>query len=69
MTSLPEGAGGKDLPEACRENLNDWKNAAMAGRVPLSAGIDIFTGFMPWTACLETASAFFRDMLALPKNR
>ena len=31
---LPEGAGGRDLPEGCREGLNDWKKVGYGGPCP-----------------------------------
>jgi len=31
---LPEGAGGKDLPEGSREGLNDWKKLGYGGPCP-----------------------------------
>jgi Raf kinase inhibitor-like YbhB/YbcL family protein len=31
---LPEGAGGRDLPEGCREGLNDWKRVGNGGPCP-----------------------------------
>jgi Raf kinase inhibitor-like YbhB/YbcL family protein len=43
-SQLPEGAGGKDLPEGCREGLNDWKKSATAGHALLSAGIGTSSG-------------------------
>jgi Raf kinase inhibitor-like YbhB/YbcL family protein len=33
-SSLPEGAGGKDLPEGCHEGLNDWKKLGYGGPCP-----------------------------------
>ena len=30
----PEGAGGRDLPEGCREGLNDWKKLGYGGPCP-----------------------------------
>lgn len=34
VTGLPEGAGGGDLPEGCREGLNDWKKLGYGGPCP-----------------------------------
>jgi len=34
VTSLPEGAGGKDLPGGCHEGLNDWKKLGYGGPCP-----------------------------------
>ncbi len=34
ITCVPEGAGGKDLPEGCREGLNDWKKLGYGGPCP-----------------------------------
>jgi Raf kinase inhibitor-like YbhB/YbcL family protein len=31
---LPEGAGGENLPEGCREGLNDWKKPGYGGPCP-----------------------------------
>ena len=33
-SGLPEGAGGRDLPEGCREGLNDWKKLGYGGPCP-----------------------------------
>lgn len=33
-SGLPEGAGGRDLPEGCREGLNDWKKDGYGGPCP-----------------------------------
>jgi Raf kinase inhibitor-like YbhB/YbcL family protein len=34
ITSLPEGAGGRDLPTGTLEGLNDWKKVGYGGPCP-----------------------------------